>query len=253
MTARAVLLCGHGSRDPGAIAEFEATAAGLRRRLAAHDFAVGYLEFCRPTIADALAALAARGAARICAVPAMLLAARHVRTDLPAVISRFAVANPGVGVRLARALTDDAELRAAAAERVAAAAPGRRERSLLVVVGRGASDPAANRHIAETARDLGERLGFGGAEAAFAGIAEPRVAAALQRAAGLGFDRIIVFPYLLFAGVLAARIAAETAIAAAKCPGVAFVKAGHLGDHPLVLDALAERVGECFDCGHEPG
>ena len=65
MTETAVLLCGHGSRDPEAIREFEAAAAALRPRLARFDFAVGYLEFARPTIRDALAQLAARGARRI--------------------------------------------------------------------------------------------------------------------------------------------------------------------------------------------
>ena len=33
MTTTAVLLCGHGSRDPEAIAEFERAAKGLRPRL----------------------------------------------------------------------------------------------------------------------------------------------------------------------------------------------------------------------------
>ena len=46
----AVLLCGHGSRDPEAIAEFEQAAAALRARLANRAFATGYLEFARPTI-----------------------------------------------------------------------------------------------------------------------------------------------------------------------------------------------------------
>jgi len=57
----AVLLCGHGSRDPEAIREFELAAAALRPRLPELDFATGYLEFARPTIRDGLAILAARG------------------------------------------------------------------------------------------------------------------------------------------------------------------------------------------------
>ena len=50
MNDTAVLLCGHGSRDPDAIREFEIAAAGLRRQLGDQDFATGYLEFARPTI-----------------------------------------------------------------------------------------------------------------------------------------------------------------------------------------------------------
>ncbi len=55
MSETAVLLCGHGSRDPEAVDEFEAAAAALRARLKSlapgGDFATGYLEFARPTIA----------------------------------------------------------------------------------------------------------------------------------------------------------------------------------------------------------
>ena len=79
MSETAVLLCGHGSRDPEAIAEFEEAAAALRPHLAPADFATGYLEFARPTIGEGLTQLAAGGARRILAIPAMLFAASHVR------------------------------------------------------------------------------------------------------------------------------------------------------------------------------
>src|SRR5579864_3740565 len=108
MTQSAVLLCGHGSRDPAAIEEFEAAAAALRARLAAQmpegDFATSYLEFVRPTIGEGLAALAARGARQILAIPGMLFAASHVKNDLPWEMNSFMAANPGIAVRLGRDL-----------------------------------------------------------------------------------------------------------------------------------------------------
>ena len=244
MTDTAVMLCGHGSRDPEAIAEFERAAEGLRPRLAEYDFAAGYLEFARPVIRDGLAALVERGARRIYAVPGMLFAASHVKNDLPWEMNSFAAANPGVEVRLARDLAIDAKLLNAASERIAAAAPDRRDETLLVVVGRGTNDPDANSNIAKIARMLWEGMGFAWAEAAFSGVAHPRVAAALRRSARLGFKRVVVFPYFLFTGVLVKRIYAETDAVAAEHPGIGFAKAAYLGDHPLVLDALAERVAE---------
>ncbi len=244
MTDTAVMLCGHGSRDPEAIDEFERAARSLRPRLSAYDFGTGYLEFAQPTIRDGLAALAGRGAKRIYAVPGMLFAASHVKNDLPWEMNSFAAANPGVEVRLARDLAIDAKLLAAASERIAAVAPDRRDDTLLVVVGRGTNDPDANSNIAKIARMLWEGMGFGWAEAAFSGVAHPRVAAALRRSAGLGLKRVVVFPYFLFTGVLVKRIYAETDAVAAEFPAIEFVKAGYLGDHPLVLDTLAERVAE---------
>jgi sirohydrochlorin cobaltochelatase len=91
---------------------------------------------------------------------------------------------------------------------------------------------------------LWEGMGFGWAEAAFSGVAYPRVDAALERAARLGFRRIVVFPYFLFTGVLVKRIYAQTDAVAERFPGVEFVKAGYLRDHPLVIDAFLDRVGE---------
>ena len=248
MSESAVLLCGHGSRDHEAVEEFEAAAARLRTRLASlmpgSDFATGYLEFARPTIGEGLAALTARGARRIVAIPGMLFAASHVKNDLPWEMNSFMAANPGVEVRLARDLAIDAKLLAAAGARIAEAAPEGRADTLLVVVGRGTNDPDANSNIAKIARMLWEGMGFGWAEAAFSGVAQPRVDAALDRAARLGFGRIVVFPYFLFTGVLVKRIYAQTDAAAARFPAIEFVKAGYLRDHPQVIAAFADRVGE---------
>lgn len=251
MSGTAVLICGHGSRDDEAIREFEAMAAGLRPRLGARDFVTGYLEFARPTIREGLDRLAARGATRIHALPAMLFAASHVKNDLPWEINSFVADNPETEVRFGRDLAIDANLLAAAADRIASVMPEPREDALLVVVGRGTNDPDANSNIAKIARMLWEGMGFGWAEVAFSGVAHPRVDAALDRAARLGLRRIVVFPYFLFIGVLVKRIYAQTEAAAARFPDIDFVKAPYLRDHPLVLDAFVERAAELD--GNAPG
>jgi len=246
MTETAVLICGHGSRDPEAIAEFELTAAALRPCLPEFDFATGYLEFAQPTIRDGLALLAARGARRILAIPGMLFAASHVKNDLPWEMNSFMADNPGIDVRLGRDLGIDPRLLQAAAARIAAAAdPGiARAETLLVVVGRGTNDPDANSNISKLARMLWEGMGFGWAEVAFSGVADPRVDTALMRAARLGFRRIIVFPYFLFTGVLVKRIYEQTETVARLFPEIEFVKALYLRDHPGVIGAFGDRVGE---------
>ena len=211
MSEPAVLLCGHGSRDPEAVAEFEQAAAALRAR--ARRTAIS-----RPAISNSPARRSARRSpacgdaarAEILAMPGMLFAASHVKNDLPWEMNSFMAAHPGVEVRLGRDLGIDPKLLEAAADRIAAVAPAEeRADSLLVVVGRGTNDPDANSNIAKVARMLWEGLGFGWAEAAFSGVAHPRVDAALDRAARLGFRRIVVFPYFLFTGVLVKRIYAR--------------------------------------------
>ena len=249
MSGTAVLLCGHGSRDPEGVEEFERAAAALRPRLPDFDFATGYLEFARPTIRDGLALLTARGARRILAIPGMLFAASHVKNDLPWEMNSFIAENPGIDVRLGRDLGIDPKLLQAAADRISAAAGAGvpRDETLLVVVGRGTNDPDANSNISKLARMLWEGMALGWAEVAFSGVAHPRVDAALMRAARTGYRRIIVFPYFLFTGVLVKRIYAQTDTVAAVFPEIEFVKALYLRDHEGVLDAFRDRVVELED------
>jgi sirohydrochlorin cobaltochelatase len=252
MSETAVMVCGHGSRDEGAIREFERLVGALKARLPTHDVETGYLEFARPVIRDGLDVLKSRGARRIIAVPGMLFAAAHVKNDLPWEINSFAAANPEIEVRFGRELAIEPKLLRAAADRIAqaVAAAGSavpRDQTLLVVVGRGTNDPDANSNIAKVARFLWEGMGFGWAEVAFSGVAHPRVEPALRRALRMGFARIIVFPYFLFTGVLVKRIYDETDRVAADHPEIEFLKAPYLNDHPLVLDCFAERVSEATD------
>jgi sirohydrochlorin cobaltochelatase len=69
----------------------------------------------------------------------------------------------------------------------------------------------------------------------------------LSHAAKLGYKRIIVFPYFLFTGVLVKRIYSETDAVAANHPGIQFIKASYLSDHPLVIDTFQDRVQEIVD------
>ncbi|HXQ52592.1 MAG TPA: sirohydrochlorin chelatase [Stellaceae bacterium] len=248
-----VMLCGHGSRDAQAVAEFEGLAAGLRARLPDSDIETGFLEFARPVIRAGLEALMARGARRILAVPGMLFAASHVKNDLPWELNSFAAEHPSLELRFGRELAIEPKLIEAAADRIEAAERGAareipRADTLLMVVGRGTNDPDANSNIAKVARLLGEGMGFGWAEAAFSGVAMPLVEPGLRRVLRLGFARIVVFPYFLFTGVLVKRIYdAADRVAADHHPECDIVKAPYLHDHPLVLDCFVERAREIED------
>jgi sirohydrochlorin cobaltochelatase len=115
---------------------------------------------------------------------------------------------------------------------------------LLVVVGRGSSDPDANSNVAKVARMLVEGFGFGWGETVYSGVTFPLVEPGLRHAVKLGFRRIVVFPYFLFSGVLVSRIRQHTQLVAADHPELEFVEASYLGDHALVLNTFLERVKE---------
>lgn len=244
-----VMVCGHGSRDETAVAEFARLAATLKTRLAACPVEYGYLEFATPIIRTGLDALRARGVSRVLAVPGMLFAAGHAKNDIPSVLNAYAAGHDGLTIDYGRELGLDTRLMRAAGARIeealaAAGADVARADTLLVVVGRGASDPDANSNVAKVTRMLWEGFGFGWAETAYSGVTFPLVEPALEKAARLGFRRIVVFPYFLFTGVLVKRIYEHTDRVAARHPGIGFVKAPYLNDHPLVVETFLARVEE---------
>jgi sirohydrochlorin cobaltochelatase len=247
-----VMVCGHGSRDPEAITEFAELAETLKDRFPGWPVEHGYLEFARPVIREGLDRLTAHGVKHILAVPGMLFAAGHAKNDIPSVLNTYAAGHAGLRIEYGRELgLDPRMIRAAGAriEEALAQAGGdiASHDTLLVVVGRGASDPDANSNVAKVARMLWEGFGFGWAETAFSGVTFPLVEPALEKAARLGFRRIVVFPYFLFTGILVQRIYAATDTVAARHPEIDFVRAPYLNDHPLVLDTFVERTREILD------
>jgi len=243
-----VMVCGHGSRNRFAVEEFARFAERVAERFPANPVEHGYLEFANPVLHAGLDRLRERGARRIFAVPAMLFAAGHAKNDIPSVLNTYAALHD-IEITYGRELGIDPKMTRAAGDRISEAiASASVDRppaeTLLLVVGRGASDPDANSNVAKLMRLVWEGMGFGWGEVAYSGVTFPLVAPALDRAARLGFKRIIVFPYFLFTGVLVKRIYAAADDAAARHPAIEIVKAGYLNDHPLVVDSVIERIGE---------
>ena len=242
-----LMICGHGSRDERAVEEFATLTDKIRAKVNGEwPVEHGYLEFARPVLREGLDKLRAKGCTRILAVPGMLFAAGHAKNDIPSVLNAYA-AEHGIRIDYARELGLDAKMIHAAKARIeeaiaAADKPVHAHDTLLLVVGRGSSDPDANANVAKLTRLLLEGFGFGWAETAYSGVTFPLVGAALERVVRLGFKRIIVFPYFLFTGILVERIYAAADKAARAHPDVEIIKAPYLNDHPLVVETFIERA-----------
>jgi sirohydrochlorin cobaltochelatase len=173
MSKIGVMVCGHGSRDDEAIAEFAAVAAGIARRLPQYPVASGFLEFAQPIIRDGLDKLRAGGVERILAIPGMLFAAGHVKNDIPSVLNDYTAQYPRIRIDYGRDLDVDvrllrvAQARIEQAERVSSRQVPREE-ALLMVVGRGTSDPDANSNTARSRACCGRAWASAGARSATA-------------------------------------------------------------------------------------
>ena len=244
-----VMVCGHGSRDEDAVSEFLNFAKKLKNQLLQYELDWGFLEFANPVIKSGLDSLREKGIRKIMSVPVMLFAAGHAKNDIPSVLNAYQAQYPELSISYGRELGIDLKLIRAAGERVKEAieqADGdiSPEETLLIVVGRGASDPDANSNVSKVTRMLWEGLGLGWAETAYSGVTFPLIKPGLEHASKLGYKRIVVFPYFLFTGILVKRIYQYTDLVAAENPEIQFIKASYLNDHPLVLDTFSERVEE---------
>lgn len=250
-----IMVCGHGSRNQNAAREFATVAEGLRARYPDAPVEYGYLEFCNPVISDGLDRLRERGVTRVLAVPGMLFAAGHAKNDIPSVLNTYQAQNPGMVINYGRELGIDLKMIRAAGARIQEALDKANAEdgevalhdTLLMVVGRGSSDPDANSNVSKVMRMLWEGFGFGWGETCYSGVTFPLVGPGLTHAAKLGYKRVIVFPYFLFTGVLVKRIFSQTDEVAANHPDIQFVKASYLSDHPLVIDTFQDRVQEILD------
>jgi sirohydrochlorin cobaltochelatase len=102
-----ILLFAHGSREAGWAKPFESIARQL-----AGEFLVelAYLEIMKPTLEEAVASLAARGAQRVRIVPLFLGAGGHVRGDLPKLAQAARERHAGVEIVLERTIGERAEV-----------------------------------------------------------------------------------------------------------------------------------------------
>jgi len=249
-----VLVCGHGSRNRLAVEEFASLALQLQHRMGRVPVEYGYLEFARPILRDGLDGLRRRGVSHVLAIPAMLFAAGHAKNDIPSVLNTYA-AETGLRIDYGRELGVDRRMIQAAGARIRACldqaenqdrAEGREpvpiDQTLLVVVGRGSSDPDANSNVAKVTRLLVEGFGFGWGETVYSGVTFPLVEPGLRHVVKLGYRRIVVFPYFLFSGVLVSRIVQHSQRVADDHPELQILQASYLGDHPEVLATFRERV-----------
>ena len=241
----ALLVVGHGTKSAQGCAQFAELVERVQLRVPHADVAGGFLELAPPPIQDAVRRLVEAGHRTVDVVPLVLVAAGHSKGDIPAALEREKSRHPGLRFRYGRPLGSHPDLLAVAEQRLADVVP--REQwadTAVVLVGRGATDPDANAEIAKTARLLQEGRGIGTVETCFISLAEPSVPAGLDRARRLGYERVVVLPWFLFAGVLPDRIVAQGQAWAADHPSVDVRLADVLGPTEALAGVVRERWRE---------
>lgn len=233
-----LLVIAHGSRDPR---HAETVRALTRRAGAARPglrVVTAFLDFCTPSVPQALERLAADGVRDAVALPLLLTRAFHAKTDIPAVLR----AAPGrLRIRQAEVLGPSPLLTAALERRLREAGlqPGDRSSTGVVLACAGSTDPEATAVIDGVAREW-RRTGWCAVRPAFASASLPRTEDAVRRLRAEGVRRIAVAPYVIAPGFLPDRIARGAREAGAD------LLAPVLGAAPELAGLLLRRYDEAL-------
>lgn len=243
------LYVGHGSRDQEGNQEFLAFIDELTGQGDAVASEACFLELASPTIPEGIDACVARGATRIVVVPVILLAASHVKLEIPAFIDagrekyphvKFVYGrNVGLHKKMIELLTSRFVETVSHSDLTEET-----QQTAIVLMGRGSSDPDANGDLYKIARALWERTGVHTVEVCFTGITFPRLPDGVQRAIALGAKQLVVVPYFLFTGVLMRRMTDLLETLQQECPDVRMTMAPYFGMHPTLMEIVSDRRQE---------
>lgn len=245
---RGLVIVGHGTADPAGADETRALANLVAGRLPGVPVELGFLEVITPSIAAAVAALRARRCRELVAAPLLLFRAGHALRDVPAALAE-AAASAGVVVWQAEALGAHPDMVALSRQRRREALAGRPsippDHTLLLMLGRGSSDPAGPTQLRDfAAATLADgspppaHVMFG-----FAAAARPTLDEAIAAACSVpDVRRIVVQPHLLFRGHVQDQMSAAVARGRDVRPDIEWVEVDRLGAHERVAAAVISRA-----------
>jgi sirohydrochlorin cobaltochelatase len=242
------LVVGHGTRDVAGQAEFRQVVRMLGESTAI-PVASGFLELAEPTIAQGLAELAAGGVRRVIVVPLLLFTAAHAKNDVPTEVAEAAqrlgleVVGQSAALGLHPKLLELSRKRFwEALEKEIPSATRIKpdlEETLLLMVGRGGSDPEALEEMWKYTQSLSMSLDVR-CQTAFVALAAPMLREALAELESRGPRTIVVVPHLLFQGEVLATI--NNVVAKERSVEQNRIVANALGPDPLLIEAVLERM-----------
>jgi len=264
---RGVVVVGHGTADPVGALETRQISELVARMLPDVAVELGFLEVIGPSIGEALQRLAARGCTEAVAAPLLLFTAGHARRDVPEAV-RDGAAKAGLAVWQSDALGCHPDILTLTQRRrqeaLAPLTPMPAESTVLLMIGRGSSDPTAHRQLHDfavaTCGEPSTRPAQARIELGFVAAARPTLAEAVANAArGSGpgnsesdgprpageagiIRRVVVQPHLLFRGHVEEQVNAAVERGRREHPEIEWVQVQRLGADPLVAQALVDRA-----------
>lgn len=203
----------------------------------------GFLELSAPTIEEAFKNCIERGATKIIAIPVLLLTAAHAKEDIPYELSRLKKLFPDIKLMFGEPIGVHPDIIEILMERIIETRQGVTDESMVLLVGRGSSDPEVKVDLMCIAEMLKKRLGIGRVDICFLAAASPNLEEGYNIVQSSQYKKVFVIPYLLFTGVLMKKL--EKMIKTNNQNlSQQVILCNYLGYHPLLKKILRERVME---------
>ncbi|MEQ2466441.1 sirohydrochlorin chelatase [Niallia sp. Sow4_A1] len=198
----AVVYIGHGSRIVEGNNQFIAFIEEVKKEVNIPMQEIAFLELASPTIYETMEKVILAGAREILVVPVLLFTAAHFKKDIPEELETVKKKFPKVHFNVSNPFDLHPKMLDLVLKRIE---EKRVENDgVILLVGRGSSDPEPIRKLKELSKGIRQKLG-GPVYTAFLTAGKPAFVEELEKLQ-LKDNRIYVVPYLLFTGRLLKRM-----------------------------------------------
>lgn len=237
---KSILYIGHGTRSQKGSEEVRNFIQRVMGKINIPIQEISFLELTQPLIVEGFEKCVSRGATQITVIPLFLLAAGHIKKDIPQTIASLQARYPDVVVEVKEPFGVQEALFDVMAELVSDAAGDIVSRDQLLIVGRGSSDPGIHVDFMNIANGIKKRLGMEHVSVCYLAAADPMFRERLEEIINIADGKIIVLPYLLFSGLLLAEV--NQRVLQWKKRGQNIFHTGPLSNHELMEEIVVARA-----------
>ncbi|WP_203341149.1 sirohydrochlorin chelatase [Planococcus beijingensis] len=241
---QAVLYVSHGSRVKETRDEAMAFMEQVHQKVDVTLHETCFLELASPDIGEGIDSLVKQGATAIAVVPVLLLSAGHYYEDIPDEVKKSVLRYQDIRFTYGKPLGVQDRLVEILAERLQETTVERLPEAKILLVGRGGKSSEITRSVEEIAAKLAVKANVPNVEVCYLAAAAPSFDEGLQASINSGSNQIFVVPYLWFTGLLVKSM--QKKINALSSDDQQIILCGYLGNHPSMVDALAERTQEAL-------
>jgi sirohydrochlorin ferrochelatase len=240
---KAILYIGHGTRSKKGAVEIRVFIDKVKARIDVPIQELSFLELTDPLIEEGFEKCVEQGATAIDVVPLFLLAAGHIKRDIPEALSPLIAKYPTIPVKIKNPFGVQEVILDAVAELIKDSAGEVAPADRILIVGVGSSDLDVHVNFGKIANGIGERLQPERVSVCYLAATEPKLSEGLESILDGAKGRVIVVPYMLFTGLLFAEL--NKIVRSRQKEGQRILCTAALSNHTVIQDIVIERaIGE---------